>query len=83
MLIFEDEIIEFKLKGKEYSMEKPNNGQIAEYTYKLKACKDNESKEKALIVFLESLGLKEETYKLLKPKQLEVLLEKLYESEKN
>lgn len=83
MLEFADEVVEFKLKGKKYQVSKPNNGQIKSYTHKLKGCKTDESKEKALKDFLKELGLQVTAYDLLSPNQMTVLIEKLYEAEKN
>lgn len=83
MLNFEEEVVTFKFKGNEYSVNKPTNGQIKEYNKALKECLDDDSKEKALILFLESLGLSQEVSDQLTPGQLKKVLENLYESGKN
>jgi hypothetical protein len=83
MLNFDEEVVSFKLKGIEYKVSKPTNGQIKQYSKSLKLCEDDESKEKALTDFLESLGLKQEIYETLNPTQMKTLLSSLYDSEKN
>lgn len=83
MLDFDAEVVEFKLKGKEYSVARPTNGQIKAYTKELSLCETDEAKEKALIKFLCELGLSEEVLNDLTPFQTKKLLSSLYESEKN
>ena len=83
MLNFDDEVVQFKLKGKEYQVSKPNNGQIKKYTTELKSCESDESKEQALKDFLLEIGLYQEFFDILTPGQLKKLLESLYDSEKN
>jgi hypothetical protein len=83
MLNFDDEVVQFTLKGKKYQISKPNNGQISKYTKDLEKCETNESKEQALKDFLLVLGLDQECFDLLNPGQLKKLLESLYDSEKN
>jgi hypothetical protein len=83
MLNFDDELVSFKLKGVEHNVVKPTNGQIKQYSKALKLCEDDESKEKALIDFLENLGLKKEVYESLTPEQLKTILSNLYDSGKN
>jgi len=83
MLSFDDEIVDFKFKGVDHSVRKPNNGDIKEYTESLKRCEDDESKEKALVCFLEKLGLNEETFKAFTPSQLKKLLAELHDFGKN
>ena len=83
MLNFDDEVVQFTLKGKKYEINKPNNGQISKYTKDLEKCETNESKEQALKDFLLVLGLDKECFDLLNPGQLKKLLESLYDSEKN
>ena len=83
MLDFKDEIVEFNLKGKKYSLSKPNNGQIREYKNSFDKCETNDEKEKCLQDFLVDLGLEPVCFDLLSPKQTEMLLKELYSSEKN
>lgn len=83
MLEFDEEVVKFKLKGVEYEINKPSNGQIKKYTLGLRTCEDNESKENALMVFLEGLGLASNVYDDLKPNQMKMIIDSLYEAEKN
>ena len=83
MLNFDDEIVLIKFKGKEFEIKKPTHGQIKSYSKSLKDCLDDESKEKALEEFLQSLGMVKELYEALTPGQLKAVLSSLYESEKN
>lgn len=83
VLDFAEEIIEFKLRGKEYRVNKPTNGDIKKYKEKLNLCESDDDKENALKEFLESLGLTQKAMDLMTPKQLELLIKNLYESEKN
>lgn len=83
VLDFAEEIIEFKLRGKEYRVNKPTNGDIKKYKDKLNLCESDDDKEIALKEFLESLGLTQKAMDLMTPKQLELLIKNLYESEKN
>lgn len=84
MLEFKEEVIEFKFQGEKHQVRKPNNGEIKLYNKELKKCKDDSDKqEKALMNFLNDLGLKEEVFNKLTPKQSELILKELYGSEKN
>lgn len=84
MLEFNEEVIEFKFKGEKHQVRKPNNKEIKNYNKSLKKVKgDTDKEEKALLDFLNELGLKHEVFELLTPSQSQMLLEKLYESEKN
>lgn len=83
VLDFAEEIIEFKLRGKEYRVNKPTNGDIKKYKEKLNLCENDDDKEIALKEFLESLGLTQKAMDLMTPKQTELLIKNLYESEKN
>lgn len=83
MLNFDDEVIKFKLKGQEYEVSKPTNGQIKKYSQAYKTAKTDEEKENELMIFLDQLGLKKEAYELLTPTQSEKLIKALYEAEKN
>jgi|694.fasta_scaffold82093_3 hypothetical protein len=79
----DDEVVSLKFKGKEHLITKPTNGQVKEYTKALKLCEDDESKEKALELFLDQLGIGSELYNSMTPGQLKKLLEVLYSAEKN
>lgn len=83
MLDFDSEVVQFKLKGNEYVVTKPTNGQIKAYSKDLEKCVTDEDKEKALIELLKKLGLSEEVFNELTPAQSKKLLSSLYESEKN
>lgn len=84
MLEFKEEVIEFKFNGEKHQIKKPNNGEIKDYNKSLQKVKgDAEKEEKVLLDFLEKLGLSKKIFNLLNPSQSQMLLEKLYESEKN
>jgi hypothetical protein len=83
MLDFSEEVVEFKIGGESFSVKKPNNGQIKEYTKDLNKCESEAEKEAALLSLLSKLGLNEEVFNKLNPSQAKKLLSALYYSEKN
>jgi hypothetical protein len=83
MLDFSEEVVEFKIGGESFSVKKPNNGQIKEYTKDLNKCESEAEKEAALLSLLSKLGLNEEVFNKLNPSQAKKLLSALYDSEKN
>jgi hypothetical protein len=83
MLDFSEEIVEFKIGADSFSVKKPTNGQIKEYTKDLGKCESETEKEVALLSLLSKLGLSEEVFNKLTPSQAKKLLSALYDSEKN
>jgi len=83
VLEFPEEILEFKVRGKEYQVNRPTNGDIKEYKKVLDNADTDELKEKALVEFLKKLGLDVSVLDVLTPKQTEKLITSLYEAEKN
>jgi hypothetical protein len=80
---FDEEIVEFKLKGKSYKVRKPTNGEIKEYNKKIRSGEDGESTEDIFVEFLNGLGLEGDVYNKLNPSQAKKLVEALYGDEKN
>ena len=83
MLDFSEEVVEFKIGAESFSVKKPSNGQIKEYTKDLNKSESEQEKEAALLSLLSKLGLSEEIFNKLTPSQAKKLLSALYDSEKN
>jgi hypothetical protein len=84
VLDFPEEVLQFKVRGKEYEVNKPTNGDIKQYRKNLSGCDTDEKKEEALRDFMKSLGLEDVgVLDVLTPKQSERLIASLYDTEKN
>ena len=83
MLNFDDEVLEFTIKGTKYSCKKPVNGEIKQYKSDYNSCETDEQKEETLNKFLGGLGLDIKALDLLTPTQTEKLIEGLYTATKN
>jgi hypothetical protein len=78
----ESEVVSLSLKGKPYTVQLPNNGQIEKYQVDLAAC-PMEKKGELLKDFLKDLGLPHEAYEQMNQRQVKQLLKALYSDEKN
>lgn len=83
MLEFPEEVLQFKVRGKQYECNKPTNADIKKYRVELSKCKTDDEKENALRVFLSDLGLDVEVLDMLTPTQTEQFITSLYTAEKN
>lgn len=84
MLDFQEEVLQFKVRGKQYEVSKPTNGDIKNYKKALAKCKNEVEQEKCLKEFLHNLGLEDDgVLDILTPKQSKKLIASLYDTEKN